>query len=114
MVRAVRFMWTMNNGDIPCDKEICHSRGNTTCVTLDHIKPMAHKENMADMKNKGRGSTNDQRGDKSSSTKLSRDKVIDIREMYRTCDMTHQNIADIFGVSRNTVSSIIENKTWEQ
>lgn len=46
------------------------------------------------------------------STKLTLDKALDIRELYETGNITHQAIADMFGVHRRTVSDVLNNKTW--
>ncbi len=46
-------------------------------------------------------------------SKLTMDKVREIRELYSNSSITMQRIADDFNVSLNTIWNIIKEKTWK-
>lgn len=46
------------------------------------------------------------------STKLSLSKAEEIRRIYKSGKMTMKEIADIYGVARTTISSLIHNRSW--
>ena len=45
-------------------------------------------------------------------TKLDWGKVREIRRLRETQGLTHQSLADRFGVSRNRITLIVNNKSW--
>jgi len=49
-----RYLWEQKFGEIPKGKILMHTCDNVLCVNIDHLIPGTHKENMADMKSKGR------------------------------------------------------------
>lgn len=52
------------------------------------------------------------RGINSNMCKLNEKQVIEIREMYKMGGVTHQEIADQFGISNANVCIIVNNKSW--
>jgi hypothetical protein len=52
--RAHRLSYCIKNGNIPEGMYLMHQCDNKRCVNPEHLKPGTHKENMADMKAKGR------------------------------------------------------------
>ena len=47
-----RLVWMQDNGHT--DLEICHTCDNRRCVNIDHLYAGTHKQNMQDMKQRGR------------------------------------------------------------
>ncbi len=52
------------------------------------------------------------KGELSKSSILKQSDIDEIREMYTTNDYTQQEIADIFNVSNQNISCIVNNKSW--
>lgn len=52
--RGNRLVWTLVNGPIPEDKNVCHSCDNTKCLNPDHLWLGTHSENMQDKISKNR------------------------------------------------------------
>ena len=53
------------------------------------------------------------RGSKNGNSKLDELKVWAIRELYARTWVTHNDLAQIFDISRTNVTDIINNKTWK-
>jgi len=82
--------------------EAAHTCGNghKGCVNPDHLKWKSTKDNAADRI--GHGTINKQH--------LTEDKVLEIRGLAGT--MTGRALAEMYGLSSTSVSSIIRRKTW--
>src|SRR5512137_174351 len=52
---AHRKAWELTNGEIPTGMFLCHKCDNPSCVNPDHMFIGTQKENLNDMRNKGRG-----------------------------------------------------------
>ena len=52
-------------------------------------------------------------GEKNHASKLTWDDVKFIREKYANTDCTQRSLVDEFGVSRQVINSVIQNKTWK-
>lgn len=113
-VRAHRFSYQLHYGKIPKGEGfhgtcILHHCDNPPCVNPKHLFPGTNRENIDDMKKKGR--TADRRGEKSGRAKLTWNDVRMIREIGR--NNTQSAITKIFKVDRSIISEIINNKIWK-
>ncbi len=110
---AHRVSWELHNGQVPHGLHVLHRCDNRKCVRPDHLFLGTHRENMEDMKRKGRAE-----GPK----KLSAQEVAAIREMCRRFPPTLNRKAISFGVasflgrwfavSQPNISDIASQKIW--
>ncbi len=87
-------------------KYVCHTCDNRMCVNPEHLFLGTHKENMADMRQKGRA--NCTRGEQKNTAKLTEAQVIAIRADKRT----QYVIAADYGVNQSAISYIKTGKYW--
>lgn len=107
-ISAHRAAWMEKRGVIPAGMFVCHSCDNPSCVNIDHLFLGTHKENMRDMKSKGRQAN----GERQHLAKLSEDQVTWIRKLWVAGRMTLKEVGDLFGVSDSTVLAIHQRRTW--
>ena len=102
-----RFYWLLSGRTIPEDFVICHGyKCSRACYNPEHLKPGTQFENAAD---KIRDGTNiGPRGEKCGAAKLTSQQVLKIR----ASEKTQRELAEEFGVIRQTISDIILRKTW--
>jgi len=53
-------------------------------------------------------------GEKTPSSKLTWGQAREIRRLFKESNITHKELASMFGVTRSTVSLIVRNKTWKE
>jgi DNA-binding XRE family transcriptional regulator len=121
---AHRVAYQIQIGEIKEGLYVCHSCDHTLCVRGDHLFLGTAKDNSYDRDAKGRQAKGDTHGTKLhpgtvakgvsiGNSKLTNAQVEEIRESYRTTEMSQQTIADKIGVSQTTVSAVIRGKTWK-
>ncbi len=106
--KAHRVAWTLLRGPIPESMEVCHDcpgGDNPACVNPAHLFIGTHADNMADAKRKGRFQN---RG----MAKLSPAQVCTIRSRHAAGGVLQRTLAAEYGVSRPTVSQIVNGKRW--
>lgn len=109
-VYAHRLSYEIYVGEIPEKMYVCHRCDNTLCVNPNHLFLGTPMDNVIDKVQKGRMA--DQRGDKNPSSKLTESNVIKILSLINNSDKTYKEIGEIFGVGFDTISDIVNRKTW--
>lgn len=105
--RAHRIAYNLYIGEIPEGMVVCHKCDNKLCVNPDHLFIGTQEDNIRDCLNKDRNAY----GSRNAKAKLKEDDIFSIKVRYKN-GVTMQEIGNIFGVSKNTISQVINNKTW--
>jgi len=109
-VSAHRYMWTMMRGPIPHGMFVCHKCDNRTCFRPSHLFLGTNRENIADMRRKGRAVDPPiHYGVDHHNAKLTDMAVRSIRNDARTL----REVADTHGVSIPTVHRIRRGRGWK-
>ena len=108
-VLAHRASYEFYVGEIPSGMLVCHKCDNPQCVNPEHLFLGTHSDNAMDMSLKNRGTN----GEKNKNSKLTDNKVMEIRFAGKLRNMRQKDIAYVFGVSEKAVHKIINNKTWK-
>lgn len=104
---AHRVAWVSANGPIPDGLFVCHHCDNRACVNVEHMFLGTHKENMYDMKAKGRSL----RGSRQNMAKLNESQVLEIRKL-QAAGVMGKEIAKTYSVSKAVISMIKTGKLW--
>ena len=108
MVRPhrVAFQWFV--GTVPSGHCVCHHCDVRPCVNPAHLFAATSVENQRDMRRKGRAS----RGEARWNARLTATDVQTIRARYAAGRVTHQALADAFGVALMTVNGVLRGRRW--
>jgi hypothetical protein len=113
-LRAHRVSYEFAHGPIPEGLQVLHKCDVPACVNPDHLFLGKDQDNVSDMIAKGRfGANGNGCGEGSPNSKLTWGEVCEIRSMAEA-GKTHKSIADIYEVSRPTISNIVKSKTWKK
>lgn len=108
-VYAHRFSWELIHGQIPSGQCVCHRCDTPACVNPAHLFLGTVKDNLADMRAKGRDNrTIRARGEATRSSKLTEVNVMAILADRRT----QAEIAADFSVSVSLVGAIRRREIW--
>ena len=114
--RAHRITYKHFKGDIPLGLFVCHTCDVPSCCNPDHLFLGTNKDNVNDMRRKGRGSTPPRNphvvGSVHPGAKLSEDQVSEVRSLYSK-GYTQQSLAEMYGVARQTISKYINYKRYK-
>lgn len=128
--KSHRVVWILVNGPIPHDGSahgicVCHRCDNPACVNPSHLFLGTNADNTHDMIAKGRkvavcgnghyARTQPERlarGEANGATKLTSEKVLDIRDRYAAGGITKTTLAAQFNVSLSLISQIIHRHIW--
>ncbi|MFC4060261.1 helix-turn-helix domain-containing protein [Planomonospora corallina] len=110
-VSASRMMWIIRYGD-PGELHVLHScnggSGNNGCVNVRHLYLGDNSRNVLD-----RGDAGVQVGEDHHSSVLTTAAVKDIRKRAAAGE-SHSSLAREYGVSRTTVSDVVNARTWRR
>jgi hypothetical protein len=105
-----RISWQIHFGSIPDGLLICHHCDNPPCTKPECLFLGTVQDNAIDRNNKGRNFKNI--GEKNGRSKLTKDKVDEIRYRYANENITQDQLGKEFGVDGGTVWAIVNNKMW--
>lgn len=112
MRRATHIVWYMTYGHWPHkDLQVCHICDNPACVNPLHLFLGPPAVNMRDMVNKGRNRSTPKYGVENGQSKLTPEKVREIRRRYDQ-GATQPQLAESFGLHRETVGKIVRRERW--
>lgn len=110
-----RYIWPLwreyYGKDFPKGKFACHTCDNRLCINIFHIFPGTAKDNMDDMRSKHRD--NPPAGERCVWAKLTKDEVLQIRQLWVSGKHTYNMIAEIFSVTARNIKIIIQRRTWK-
>jgi len=104
--RSHRISYWLYRGDIPKGMFVCHTCDNPGCVNPSHLFTGTNKDNMRDMKMKGRA--RQLKGSENGRAKLTEEDVESIRQDGRTL----VKIARDYGVTFALISQIKRKEIW--
>lgn len=97
-------------GELPDGKPVVrHTCDQPACCNPTHLIAGTHGDNTADMMERDRQC----RGERNGQAILTDDIVREIRASYTGAPGEHGRLAQEYGVSRPTVSYILQRKTWK-
>jgi hypothetical protein len=96
-------------GPCPIGMEVCHNDGNSVNNNLHNLRYDTHKANEKDKI--AHGKTN--RGERQGISKLTNERVLQIRKLYATGIYSLSELSKLFIVSFQNISFIVNRKTWK-
>ena len=113
LIKAHRFSYQLFHNRLIKDKMvIMHICDNRKCVNPHHLSEGTQQDNITDMVNKGRANGGGVKGEKHYISKLTEEKVKEIRAKFEKDGTTHINLAMEYCVSRSLISNIIHRRRW--
>lgn len=110
---AHRAAWEFFYGPIPEKMIVRHKCDNPCCCNPLHLELGTDADNYNDMVTRGRRVLSGAKGERNCKAKLTKDQVMQIRQMYKTGKESTNTLARKFGVTQPLVSQIILNKIWK-
>lgn len=108
-INASRASWMIHNGPIEAKQFVCHSCDNRRCCNPDHLFLGDAKKNMEDCVAKDRMN----KGEDRPMSKLTEEKVIELRALFSKGALTYRAAAKKYGVATSCIVSAVKRKTWK-
>lgn len=99
-------------GPCPKNMETCHNNGIRIDNRLKNLRWDTRSNNQYDAVRHGTHTGLKRKGTQHPLSKLTESQVILIFNAYHDGVYTQKELADMFGINRNTVSDIIHKRTW--
>jgi hypothetical protein len=114
LILAHRFAFQNHHNRLITDGMlIMHSCDNPSCVNPNHLSEGTNQDNVTDMVNKCRHVCIPCKGEKHSSSKLTDQQVLEIREKYdKKNGIFYKVLAIEYGVCKGHICDIIKRKRW--
>ena len=110
-VSAHRLAYETWKGEIPDGYEVCHVCDNPSCINPDHLFVGTRQDNVDDRERKCRNVI--KIGEEQPRSKLTKKAVKDARWEKAYKGTSFQELADRYGVSKNTMQNAINGITWK-
>jgi hypothetical protein len=112
--KAHRVSWALHHGAMPPREiKVCHRCDTPACVNPAHLWLGTQQDNIADMVAKGRNRAPPSRfGDANPVSRLTGEKVWQIRHLLKIGPWNQAEIARSYGVSVMTLSRVANWQTW--
>lgn len=107
-IRLHRAIWLFVHKSIPAGLELDHINGSRTDNRIDNLRLVTSKENKANAMRLGTSATRE----RNAQAKLTSAKAEQIKTMLADGSQTQAEIAKLFSVSRQAISSIKAHRTW--
>lgn len=104
--RVIAKTFIKNTNNKPC---VNHKDGDKTNNHVDNLEWCTHKENSKHAVKTNLILT----GEDSKSSKLTKKQVLEIRRLYKNGEMSVVEISKKYNVFHNTISSIVNRRTWK-
>lgn len=109
-IRAHVYSWLLFTG-LSHSKglQVCHKCDHPYCVNPDHLFLGTVQDNMEDRDAKGRQT----KGDKHPKSKITKEQVIEMRELFATGKYTKTQLSHLYKLSLSNTSAIIRRDIWK-
>jgi hypothetical protein len=104
-----RYAYTITYGQIPSGKFVLHHCDNRACVRPDHLFLGTHRDNMDDMKRKGRQA----HGARTHTAILTEEQAIALLHEYAAGNHNQRALAEKYGVNFRSVWNLLHGETWK-
>ena len=111
--KAHRTSWVLFNGVIPPNKFVLHKCDIPGCVNPEHLFLGTNLDNMRDCKEKGRRTIVRHHPEKNPLAKLNVRKVLEMRRLRISQQLTYIEIAKRYDVNYSTAQRAITGITWK-
>jgi hypothetical protein len=108
-VGAHVFSYWLMVGPVADGLQVLHTCDVPNCVRPDHLYVGTQADNMADKMRRGR--QNQVAGEKHGGSKLTEEKVREIRRGY-ALGRSQSSLSREFGIARTTVQAVVERRSW--
>ena len=108
MYLLTRVSYRLYKGKDPGELYVCHTCDNPHCINPDHLWLGTCADNMKDKKDKNRQT----KGSTVPSSKLTEDKVREIKDLLTEGNLSLKQIKNQFNVGIRTISEINSGKRW--
>jgi hypothetical protein len=106
--RAHRVSWMEFRGTIPPGKRVLHTCDIRCCVNPDHLFLGTQKDNMDDMRRKGRAASFV--GEKNPRAKITAAQAAEIRQS----DMPTAQLCELYGLKKSMIRNIKLGNNWNE
>lgn len=107
--RLHRLLFELYYGYIDDDLVMCHECDNPPCCNPEHLFQGTIQDNSDDMVAKGRSL----KGERNANTALRQEEAEEIRKMYAE-GMKQREIAEMYGMTQQAISSIVNGINWKE
>ena len=108
-----RLVWMAVNGEIPGGLEINHKNGNKRDNRIDNLELLTHAGNALHAHRVLGTASGYSAGESNSRAKLTWEQVREIRRLWLNLH-TQAEIAALFNMSHQSISNIVNNKSWHE